>query len=186
MKTLRMFAVFALVAMSLFAVSADAQEISVLFGSEMGSTKQVKPLQQFDISIVVSNIDDTIGAVEYSLNLPATLAIVGSTYWNGTQLVIDGLDGTAIALGECVTMVNAPGLPTEITVANLQVIALDTFTPTPITLTEYTGTPSNPGTAPRYANCQDQLVNLTPVNGTLEGVTVPTSASSFSKVKSLF
>ena len=44
MKTLRMFAVFALVAMSLFAVSADAQEISVFFGSEMASTKQIKPL----------------------------------------------------------------------------------------------------------------------------------------------
>ena len=186
MKTLRMFAVFALVAMSLFAVSADAQEISVFFGSEMASTKQIKPLEQFDISIVVSNIDDTIGAVEYALNLPANLAIVGSSYWNGTQLVLDGPDGTAIALGECVTMVNAPGFPTSITVASLQAIALDTFGQTAVTLTEYTGTPSNPGTAPRYANCQDQLVNLSPVNGTLEGVTVPTSASSFGKVKSLF
>ncbi len=185
MKTLRMFAVFALVAMSLFAVSADAQEISVFFGNEMASTKQVKAFEPFDISIGVSNIDDTIGAVEYALNLPAELAIVGSSYWAGS-LVLDGLDGTAIALGECVTMVDAPGMPTEIVVATLQAVAVNTFGQTAITLTEYTGTPSNPGTAPRYANCQDQLVNLSPVNGTLEGVTVPTSASSFGKVKSLF
>jgi hypothetical protein len=175
MKTLRMFAVFALVAMSLFAVSADAQEISVFFGSEMASTMQVKPLQEFDISIVVSNIDDTIRGVEYLLSLPANLAIVSSSYWN-----------TAIALGECVTMVNVPGFPTDITVATLQAIALDTFGQTPVTLTEHTGQPLNPGTAPRYANCEDELINLTPVNGTLEGVTVPTSASSFGKVKSLF
>jgi hypothetical protein len=185
MKTLRMFAVFALVAMSLFAVSADAQEISVFFGSEMASTKQVKPFELFDISIVVSNIDDTIGAVEYALNLPAGVVIVESSFWPGS-LQLDGPDGTAIALGECVTMVDAPGLPTEIVVAALKAIALDTFGQAPVTLTELTGQPLNPGTAPRYANCQNELLNLTPVNGMLEGVTVPTSASSFGKVKSLF
>jgi hypothetical protein len=186
MKTLRMFAVFALVAMSLFAVTADAQEISVFFGTEMASTKQVKPMELFDISIVVSNINDNMNAVEYALNLPANVAIVGSSYWNGTGLVLDGPDGTAIALGECVVVADIPGYSTSITVANLQAIALDTFGQTPITLTEYTGTPSNPGTAPRYSNCSAQLVNLTAVNGSLQGVTVPTEASSFSKVKSLF
>jgi hypothetical protein len=186
MKTLRMFAAFALVAMSLFAVSAEAQEISVLFGNEMADSKQVKMFDSFDINIVVSNIDDTIGAVEYTLNLPANVAITGSNYWNGTNLVLDGPDGTAIALGECVVMVNSPGIDQEITVANFQAIAVNTFSSTAVTLTEYTGTPSNPGTAPRYANCQDQLVNLTPVAGTLEGVTVATEATSFSKVKSLF
>ena len=88
MKTLRMFAVFALVAMSLFAVSADAQEISVFLGSEMATSKQVIPMEQFEIHVVVSNINDTLNAVEYSLNLPANVAIVGSTYWNSTSLVM--------------------------------------------------------------------------------------------------
>jgi len=186
MKTLRMFAVFALVAMSLFAVSAEAQEISVLFGNEMASSKQVKLYDAFDIMIVVSNIDDTIGAVEYALNLPANVAITASNFWNGTNLVLDGIDGTAIALGECVVMVDSPGVDQEITVASFEAVALNTFVSTAVTITEYTGTPSNPGTAPRYANCSDELVNLSPVDGTLEGVTVATEASSFSKVKSLF
>jgi hypothetical protein len=188
MKTLRMFAVFALVAMSLFAVTADAQEISVFFGTEMASTKQVKPMELFDISIVVSNINDNLNAVEYSLNLPANVAIVGSSYWNGTGLVFDGPDGTAIALGECVVVADIPGYSTSITVASLQAIAMDTFGQTPNTLTEYTypGTPPNPATTPRYSNCSAQSVDLTAVNGSLQGVTVPTEASSFSKVKSLF
>ena len=186
MKTLRMFAVFALVAMSLFAVTAEAQEISVLFGTEMADSKQVKMFDAFDISIVISNIDDTIGAVEYALNLPANVVITASNYWNGTNLVLDGLDGTAIALGECVVMVDSPGIDQEITVASFEAIAVNTFASTAVTITEYTGTPANPATAPRYANCSDQLVNLSPVNGTLEGVTVPTTATSFSKVKSLF
>ena len=73
MKNLRMFAAFALVAMSLFAVSAEAQEISVLFGDEMASSKQVKLFETFPVYIVVSNINDTIGAVEYTLNLPANV-----------------------------------------------------------------------------------------------------------------
>ena len=185
MKNLRMFALFALVAMSLFAVTAQAQEISVLFGTEMASSKQVKTFDAFDISIVVSNIDDTIGAVEYSLNLPANVVITASNYWNGTTLVLDGIDGTAIALGECVTMVDAPGYDQQITVAQFQAIAVNTFATTDVTLTQYNSV-TNPATAPRYANCQDELNNLTPVNGTLQGVTVPTEATSFSKVKALF
>ena len=185
MKNLRMFAMLALVAMTLFAVTAEAQEISVLFGTEMASSKQVKPFEAFDISIVVSNINDTIGAVEYSLNLPANVVITASNYWNGTTLVLDGPDGTAIALGECVTMVDAPNIDQEITVATFEAIAVNTFASTAVTLTEYNST-VNPASAPRYANCQDQLNELTPVDGTLQGVTVPTEATSFSKVKSLF
>ena len=92
MKTLRMFAVFALVAMSLFAVTAEAQEITVSFGNEFASSKQVKMFQPFSIFITVSNIDDTIGAVEYTLNLPANVVITASNYWNGTTLVLDGID----------------------------------------------------------------------------------------------
>lgn len=186
MKTLRMFAVLSLVALTLFAVTAQAGEISVLFGSEMASTKQVKPFIPFDVSIVVSNINDNIGAVEYKLTLPSNVAIQGSTYWNGTPLVLNGPDGTAIALAECVNMVDAPGFPQQITVATLNCVALGTFAETNVTLTEYTGTPSNPGTAPRYANCKNEIINLTPVDGTLAGVTVPTAATSFSKVKALY
>lgn len=185
MKNLRMFAVFAVVAMSLFAVTAEAQEISVLFGTEMAQSKQVKTFEAFDISIVVSNIDDTIGAVEYTLNLPANVVITASNYWNGTTLVIDGINGTAIALGECVNMINAPGYDQEITVASFEAIAVNTFASTDVTLTEYQSTQA-PASAPRYANCNDQLSDLTPVDGTLQGVTVPNEATSFSKVKSLF
>jgi hypothetical protein len=185
MKTLRMFAVFALVAMSLFAVTAEAQEITVSFGNEFASSKQVKMFQPFSIFITVSNIDDTIGAVEYSLNLPENIVVTASQYWNGTGLVLDGVDGTAIALGECVNMVDSPGIDQEIVVAQFEAIAVNTFAQTEVTLTEY-NYPTAPATAPRYANCNDVLVDLSPVGGTLEGVTVPTDATSFSKVKSLF
>jgi hypothetical protein len=185
MKTLRMFAAFALVAMSLFAVSAEAQEISVLFGDEMASSKQVKLFEAFKISIVVSNIDDTIGAVEYKLNLPENVAVTRTDFWPDA-LDLSGPDGTALALGECVIMVDAPNIDQAITVATIEAIAVNTFASTEVTLTEFTGTPANPATAPRYANCQDQLVNLTPVDGVLQGVTVDTEASSFSKVKALF
>ena len=40
-RLVSLIAVFALVAMSLFAVTAEAQEISVLFGDGMASSKQV-------------------------------------------------------------------------------------------------------------------------------------------------
>lgn len=189
MKTLRMFAAFALVAMSLFAVAAEAQEIAVYFGSEMSSSKQVKPFQPFDIVIMVDNIDDTISAVEYRLSLPDDIIVQDETYWNNTQLVIGGAnaaDGTAIALGECVNLAEALGQETSIVVATLQAFAVDTFSQAAVTISEFTGTPSNPGTAPRYVNCASTIINLAPVNGTLEGVTVATTQSSFSKVKSLF
>jgi hypothetical protein len=185
MKNLRMFALFALVAMSLFAVTAEAQEISVLFGSEMAQTKQVKQFEPFNIQVVVSNIDDTITAVEYSLSLPANVVITSSNYWNGTTLIIDGVDGTAVSLGECVTMINAPGYDQEITIASFEAIAVDTFAPTNVTLSEYNW-PQAPTSAPQYANCSNELSLLSPVDGMLEGVTVPTEATSFSKVKSLF
>jgi len=185
MKNLRMFALFALVAMSLFAVTAEAQEISVLFGSEMAQAKQVKQFEAFDISLVVSNIDDTITAVEYSLTLPANVVITASHFWNGTTLVIDGIDGTAVSFGECVTMIDAAGYDQEITVASFEAIAVDTFAATSVSLSEYNW-PQAPASAPRYANCDNELTELTPVGGVLQGVTVPTEATSFSKVKSLF
>ena len=68
--------------------------------------------------------------------------------------------------------------------ASFEAIAVNTFASTSVTLTEYNSGANT--TAPRYANCQDQLVELTPADGTLQGVTVPTEATSFSKVKSLF
>lgn len=185
MKNLRMFAVFALVAMSLIAVTAEAQEISVLFGSEMAHSKQVKMFEAFDISIVVSNIDNTISAVEYTLALPANVVVTASNYWNGTNLVIDGIDGTAIAFGECVNMIDAPGFDQEIIVASFEAIAVNTFASTDVTVSEYNW-PQAPASAPQYANCDSELTELTPVSGTLQGVTVPTEATSFSKVKSLF
>ncbi|RKZ10563.1 hypothetical protein DRQ53_05725 [bacterium] len=189
MKTLRMFAVFAVVAMSLFAVAAEAQEIAVYFGSEMSSTKQVKSFEPFDVMIVVDGIDDTINAVEYKLNLPDDIIVMGSQYWNGTTLVIGGanaVDGTAVALGECVNLAEALGEQTSIVVATLEAMAVNTFSQAAVTISEFTGTPSNPATAPRYNNCVNNQVYLTPVNGTLQGVTVPTEQSSFSRVKSLF
>ena len=99
--------------------------------------------------------------------------------------VIDGIDGTAISFGECVTMVDAIGYDQEITVASFQAIAVDTFAATSVGVSEYNW-PQAPTSAPRYANCESELFELTPVDGTLQGVTVPNEATSFSKVKSLF
>ena len=54
-------------------------------------------------------------------------------------------------------MVDSPGIDQEITVASFEAIAVNTFATTAVTLTEYNSAVS-PASAPRYANCQDELL----------------------------
>jgi len=188
MKTLRtMAAAVALVALA--AVSAGAAPtIGVYFDDQMASNQvAVDPMQQFDIYVIMSTIDDRVDAVEYKLNLPSQVAILNTTYGGANPLDLGSSEhGTLLGLGNCQNIYDAlTGFETFV-VAHLEAMAVTTFDASPITLTKYTGGAEAPSVnAPRYANCDDQVVEMETSNAQLTGG-VATFSSSFGSVKALY
>ena len=64
-------------------------------------------------------------------------------------------------------------------------IAVAPFAAFDVTITEFTGSPQDPGTAPRYSDCNYEITNLVAENGTLSA-SVAVEAESWSAVKSLY
>jgi hypothetical protein len=188
MKTLRTLFAVTLVVTLLAASTAMAQgpTISVYFGPNQESVSQAQTGTQFKIWIVLSNINDTVNAVEYKLTLPPEVAIVDPGLYPGAIDVGNASTGSAIGLPECLPVFDSMDpMYQTLVVAEMTAVAVADFPAFNVTITEFTGSPQDPGTAPRYSNCESQLTNLTPEGGTLQS-SVGSESASWSAVKSLY
>ena len=188
MKTLRtMAAALALVALATVTAGA-APTIGVYFDDQMQIDQTaVDPLQQFNIYVILSSINDRIDAVEYRLNLPPQVAVTGTTFGGAQPLDLGSSQhGTLLGLGSCENVYDALQGQETFVVAVLQAIAVTTFESTPITITKFTGGTEAPSVnAPRYSSCDNQVYEMSTTQASLTGG-VATLDRSFGAVKALF
>lgn len=182
MKTLRTIALFTVLASMLFAAGAQAAPtIGVYFGADQTPWKTAAPNQPFDIWVILKDIDNTVNAVEYKLNLP-TQVIISNPGWPAGVIQIGAPStGYAVALGECVPAFN--GL--EVVVQHMTAYVFTLFPEFNVTLTAYEGQQVTPA-APRFANCNGTITNLQADNGILIGTFTGTDSASFGAIKALF
>ncbi len=187
MKTLRtLFAVSFVVALLVATSAMAAPTISVLFGPNQDAAAQAKTLRPFKIWVVMSNINDTVNAVEYKLNLPPEIVVLDPGLFPGSVNFGNATVGNALGLPACQTVfdVLAPEFQ-KLVVAEMTVIAVSPFASANVTLTPFTGSPQDMGVAPRYSNCNGTLTNLTPVAGSLSAA-VAVEPMRWSQVKALY
>jgi hypothetical protein len=187
MKNLRaLFAVSFVVALLVAASAMAAPTITVSFGPNQDINSQAKTLNPFKIWVVMSNINDTVNAVEYKINLPAEVVVQDPGLFPGAIDLGSASTGSAIGLPACQTVYDVMGSQYDhLVVAEMTAIAVSDFPSFNVTVTPFTGSPQDMGTAPRYSNCDGVLTNLTPVSGTLSS-SVPGESSSWSQVKALY
>lgn len=186
MKTLRtFFAVSLLVSLLAASTAMAAPTLSVYFGPNQESNSLAQTGTPFKIWIVMSEINDTVNAVEYKLNLPPEVVITDDGLYPGAIDLGNATTGSAIGLPECLTVFDAIAGSETLVVAEMTAVTVSDFGASAVTLTPFTGSPQDPATAPRFSNCDGALTNLLPNNGTLSS-SVPTESESWSAVKSLY
>lgn len=182
-----MAVVFALVALT--AGSAAAQGLCTLgvYGDADGTVGLVEPVeaQQFHIYVVM-NVQDTVKAVAYSLDIPGLgveIFNITTVYGpNGEGINLPDGGGENVGLGECVN--GWTGLP--VLVADYTMLMLTSQNPRTVTVGPNPLATEPPATLPIYANCLNELLECQ-VGPALEisGV-IATDDTSWGAVKSLF
>ncbi len=191
MKSLRLFGLTLLVL--LMAVPAMAAgNIGIFFDTD-GTVDNMffERGVPFNVHIVMYNVDDGVGAVEYKLNLPDEVVVLDQQYLEGAyvfpymQQSEGATVGVQIGFGRCFYMGDTspyvPDLVVE-TVVCYSLVDIDNAT---ISLE---GFPGDSGyIVPRYADCTQtaDLHELTPTPATFS-VAVPSESPSWGSVKALF
>lgn len=182
MKTLRTIALFTVLASVLFAAGAKAAPtIGVYFGPDQMPWKTAAPNQPFQIWVILKDIESTIDAVEYKLNLPTQVVVTDLGFPDGGIRIGSSSTGYAFGIGSCVPAFN--GL--EVVVQQMTAYAFTLFPEFNVTITAYEGQQVTPA-APRFSNCHGTITDLQSDNGILVGTTTATDASSFGAIKALF
>lgn len=187
MKTLRTLFAVTLMVTLLAASTAMAQSptISVFFGPNQDSNSLAQTGTPFKIWVVLSHVNDSVNAVEYKLNLPPEVAIIDAGLYDGAINVGNASDGFAIGLPECIPVFDNLAAYQNLVVNEMTALAVAPFAAFNVTITEFTGSPQDPGETPRYSNCDGVLGNLAVENGTLSA-SVGVEAESWTAVKSLY
>ena len=184
MKSLRTILLLTLAVFVLAAPMAQAQTIGVYFGPDQASNARVQPFKEFKIWVILSQIEDSVNAVEYKMTLPAQVAVLDAGMYPGSVDFGNEAQGIALGLGECVNVYTAPGLSETLVIAEMTVMAVQEFGDFNITLTAFTGGEA-PGSVPRYSSCDHNLVDMVVSDGILAS-SVATDETSWGAVKSLF
>lgn len=182
MKTLRTIALLTVLASFLFAAGAQAAPtIGVYFGPNQMPWKTAAPNQPFDIWIIVKDIESTIDAVEYKLNLPTQVIVTDLGFPSAGIRIGSGSTGWAYGLGACVPAFNGM----EIVIQQMSAYAFTLFPEFDVTITAYEGQQVTPA-APRFSNCHGSIVDLDTEGGILIGTTTSSEAVSFGAIKALY
>lgn len=168
-------------------LAAGNPTIGVYFDEQrVSSDLSVRPYEAFNIYVVLSDIEDRVTAVEYKLNLPSDLVVSGRNYWGDPILIGNPADGYVVGLGECVTVSSQIAGSETLVIESIQAFAFQNFDTQPITLTKFEGGSEGPlVNGPRYANCDDQVYEMSPVNATIEAP-VAGETTSWGAVKALY
>jgi hypothetical protein len=183
MKTLRKIALLTVMASTLFTTVAQAAPtIGVYFGEEKWPWLTAAPNQPFDIWVIVRNVEGTINAVDYKLNLPDKVIITDMGFGDSYLHLGSPSTGFAVGLGSCMVSLGDD----EIVVQRIRAYVFSTFPQTAVTLTAFEGSQQESPTAPRYSNCAGGIFDMDTEDGILVGTTVDNEAASFGAVKALY
>lgn len=191
MKSLRTISLLALVAIMVASVASAAPTISVRValpdGAEFWDDAQVHPNQQRDLVVILGDVAEPINAVEYKINLPQNVLVLGNTYGFDGAVDFGGGHtgsgtGSAIGFGDCYP---ASSVNDQV-VHSMRIMAVGAFARQEITVTAFEGG-GDVAAAPRYNSCSNVTVSLVPSSTWLESTTaVDAGDSSWGAVKALY
>jgi hypothetical protein len=176
--------VFAIaLAMTATVASAQTNCNIAAYGDANGTESIATPVEGQTFSVyVVMFAEDTAAAAAYSIDIPGlgTEVFVQNRISgpSGSGLVIDEPGGTNVALAECV--IGFGGLP--ILVDEYVLIALPTYQGGFISV----GANTSAGVTPLYVTCNDLTRPCDVGPDLVVEPVIPTDASSFSSIKSLY
>lgn len=183
MKTLRKIALLTVLASTLLATAAQAAPtIGVYFGQQKWPWFTAAPNQPFDIWVVVKDVNNTIDAVDYKLNLPVQVIITDLGFADGYLRIGTSSTGYAVGLGDCVPSFGDD----EVVIQHMTAYVFSTFPQFNVTFSGFQGSSQESPAAPRYSNCSGGIFDLDTEGGILVGTTVDTEAQSFGAVKALY
>lgn len=179
-----MAVVFALVALTAGSAAAQGSCVLGVYADADGTSGYIQPVEAQNFHIyVVMNIEDTVKAVAYSLDIPGLgieIFNLSTVYGpSGDGLNFPDAGGNNVGLGECVN--GYTGDP--IVVADHTMFMLTSQVPRTVTV--------GPNTLadeflPIYANCLNLLLPCDIGPGLVIDGVIPTSDTSWGAVKSLF
>ncbi len=183
MKTLR--TILAVAAIACVASPVMAANIGVYFDEAATSTSTTVEINTiFEIYIVMSDVNDTVDAVEYKKVLPPGLIVVANDFWGDNSINIgNATDGEVVGLGECVAVFDVLPGNEMMVVETIFARALAPIVNFTLDLGPYTG-PSG-GSVPRYSDCDSNVLDMTVSTASLS-TAVPTFKESFGAVKALY
>jgi len=195
MKNLRTIPILALVAIMVASVAQAAPTVSIFFsmddGEETWDDTMMHEGQRRDIHVVLSGFDASVNAVEYKINLPAELGVIGTEYAFagaldlGTGHASSGT-GTAVGFGECYPLYQVTNGTADLVVQKLTVYSFGSIARQEITVTAFEGGGDSP-TEPRYSLCDGTLEDLASESAWIEvTAAVPSDANSWGAIKSLY
>ncbi len=191
MKSLRLFGLTLLVLLMAAPVMA-AGNIGIFF--DTAGTVDNMFFQRgvpFNVHVVMYNIQDGVGAVEYKLNLPPEVVVLDQSYLAGSyafpylQQTEGALVGVQVGFGGCHYMGSSAPFVSALVVETLLCYSPVDILNGTITLQGFPG-PSG-DVMPRYADCTQNasLHTLTPTPGTFS-VAVDADSPSWGSVKALY
>lgn len=173
------------IALAMTATVAGAQtNCNIAAYGDAGGTQSIaQPVEGQTFSVfVVMFAEDTAAAAAYSINIPGLGTEVFIQDRNsgpsGNGLVIDEPGGTSVALTECV--IGFGGLP--VLIDEYVLIALPTYQGGFIGV----GANTDQGASPLYVTCNDLTRPCDIGPDLVVEPVIPTDASSFSSIKSLY
>ena len=172
------------IALATTATVASAQTCNMAaYADPAGTISIVDPVESEIFSVyVVMFTEDTAAAAAYSMTVPTgpTWMFLQGRFTgpSGDGLVIDEPTGTNAALAECV--IGFGGLP--VLIDEYQYVVIPGFAGGIISI----GANTSQGPLPVYVTCNDLTKECEAGADMVVGPVIPTEASSFSSIKSLY
>jgi hypothetical protein len=185
MKSLRTIAALAALALLLGAPAAQAGNIGVYFDSAATTSTATKGTSTpFNLYVCMTDVQNQMTAVEYKVNLPSELIVIGETFAGNFVNGQGSASGVQMGFADCMLLWNSTDV---MVVSTLQVLAFSAVNNAAITVSKWP-VPQPGVTLPRFSTCptpDPQLVDLTPQTATLT-TAVPVESASFGAVKALY
>lgn len=169
------------IALAMTATVASAQTCTMAaYGDANGNSSLVQPTEAQLFSVyVVMFTEDTASAAAYSMTVPNGMILQARHSGpNGDGLVIEEPEGTNVALLECVIGFN--GNP--VLIDEYVFVVFDFFLGGTVEI----GPNLAQGTSPVYVTCNEITRECGVGPGLYVNAPIPTDASSFSSIKSLY
>lgn len=187
MKSLIKSVALAVVGLAFVASSASAAGTIGLYFQQDGNVSRhyAQPSETFKVYVAVKSLETTMDAVEYKVNLPANVIVLGREFTSDNAVNVGNTaQGTAVGIGECRPVVSGSAYEVYV-VETITCMTMGSFAVDDITLTKFEGggNDSNPSiTGPRFSDC-NSIQTFTNVENAQLSSSVSAESSSWGEVK---